>query len=212
MKGRDNAIIMLVLAPPQCAPAPHRRYAVVRVTRRFRASPERVFDAWLDPEIAGKWLFATASRPMTCVTLDARVGGSFCFVDRQNGEEVARTGKYIEIVRQRRLVFTLRMENRPRVTAHVAVEIVTLKTGCELIVTHENVPPHCAVDTKNRWAGILYGLGETLREFSMRRDGSAHNGRTGSEGLREVRRLSVSRPVLGDNSGPTATRMCKATS
>jgi uncharacterized protein YndB with AHSA1/START domain len=46
----------------------------VRVIHRFRASPERVFDAWLDPEKAGKWLFATASGQMVRVDIDARIG------------------------------------------------------------------------------------------------------------------------------------------
>ena len=148
------------------APAPAvrgRRAGTVRVARRFRAAPERVFAAWLDPAIAGQWLFATALRPMTRVTLDARVGGSFRFVYRQNGEDVARTGAYLEIVRPRRLSFTLALENRPRVMTRVAVEVVRLRTGCELSVTQEAVPPDCAVQTKNRWAGMLYGLGETLR-------------------------------------------------
>ena len=30
---------------------------VVRITRSLEASPERVFDAWLDPEKARKFLF-----------------------------------------------------------------------------------------------------------------------------------------------------------
>jgi len=84
-------------------------------------------------------------------------------VDRQNGGDVTRTGKYLEIVRPQRLGFTLALENRLRVTTRVTVEIARLRTGCELSVTHEGVPPDCAVQTKNRWAGMLYGLGETLR-------------------------------------------------
>ena len=32
---------------------------LLQVTRHFDASPERVFDAWLNPLTAGKWLFTT---------------------------------------------------------------------------------------------------------------------------------------------------------
>jgi len=48
----------------------------VRVAQRFRASAERVFNAWVDPGTAGRWLFATALRPMSGVSIDARAGGA----------------------------------------------------------------------------------------------------------------------------------------
>ncbi len=136
--------------------------AQIRVAQRFEAPPERVFDAWLDPEMASAWLFATASHPMARVEIDARVGGSFRFVDRQGGEEIEHAGEYLEIVPPRRLVFTLFMENSPRVATRVAAEIVPLKTGCELRLVHENVPPSHASRTEGRWAGMLYGLGTKL--------------------------------------------------
>ena len=164
------------------------RHGIVRVTRRFRVSRERVFDAWLDPRIAGKWLFATASRPMTRVTLDARVGGRFCFVERHYGEDVTHAGKYTEIARPGRLTFTLSMENRPHATTRVAVKILPLRSGCELIVAHEGVPPDCAARISDRWTGILYGLGETLSGFPARRYASVVSDITGSERLRQVLR------------------------
>lgn len=79
----------------------------VRIARHLSAAPERVFDAWLDPVKAGRWLFATPSGRMVRVEIDARIGGSFILVDRRDGEEVEHTGEYLEIDRPRRLSFTL---------------------------------------------------------------------------------------------------------
>ncbi len=47
----------------------------VRVTRRFDASAERVFDAWLGPAKASRFLFATPAGQMVRADIDARVGG-----------------------------------------------------------------------------------------------------------------------------------------
>jgi uncharacterized protein YndB with AHSA1/START domain len=132
----------------------------VRVMQRYRAPADSVFDAWIDPAIAGQWLFATAWRPMSRVEIDARPGGSFRFADRK-GDNCA--GKYLELARPRRLVFTLAEYGRPSGVTRVNVEIVPLAAGCELALTHENVAPDCASRTENRWTGMLYGLGETLK-------------------------------------------------
>jgi uncharacterized protein YndB with AHSA1/START domain len=131
----------------------------VRVTQRYGATPERVFDAWLDPKTAGAWLFATAWRPMSRVEIDARRGGPYRLAD---GKGTEYTGRYIEIARPRRLVFTLSLANSPRVVTRVTAEIEPLRSGCELRLVHENVPPDRAPLTEGRWTGILYGLGETL--------------------------------------------------
>ena len=65
-------------------------HVAVRVTCRFGAGPERVFDAWLDPEMIGSWMFGPALRDeeVLRIALDARSGGSFSFVVRRQGEEI----------------------------------------------------------------------------------------------------------------------------
>jgi uncharacterized protein YndB with AHSA1/START domain len=133
----------------------------VRVSQRFDISPDRVFNAWIDPGVAGRWLFATASRPLSRVTIDARPGGSFHF---QEKHRIEHTGKYIEVARPRRLVFTLSADSSRQDMPRVSIEIVPLEAGCKLTLTHENVPPDDARRTEGRWIGMLYGLGKTLRE------------------------------------------------
>jgi len=152
------------------------RPAAIRITRRFSAPPERVFDAFLEPEVAGRWLFATALRPMTDVEIDARVGGSFRFAERRDDEIIEHRGEYIEIIPHRRLVFTLSMADRPRAITRVTVEITPRKTGCELALTHEKMPPDYANHTEERWTGVLYGLGMTLD--SRARRSTTEGGRT----------------------------------
>lgn len=140
----------------------------IRIARRFRAPPERVFHAWLEPELAGRWLFATALEPMMDVEIDPRVGGSFRLAERRDNGRAEHAGRYVEIVPHRRLVFTLAMADRPRVVTRVTAEISPLKTGCELALTHENVPPDRAGETEARWTGVLYGLDATLSSLPRR--------------------------------------------
>ena len=134
----------------------------IQVTQRYDAPAARVFDAWLDPDVAGSWLFATASHPIAQLAIDARVGGAFRFVDRRSGEVIEYTGEYVEIVPYQRLVFTLSLEKHPQASTRVVVQIASLKRGCVLTVTHENVPQEHASHLEGRWTGILYGLGVTL--------------------------------------------------
>lgn len=134
----------------------------IRVVRRFDAAPERVFDAWLDPAIAGKFLFTTATGRMVRIEIDARIGGNFAFVDRRDGEDVEHVGEYLEIDRPRRLVFSFAVPKFSSQSTRVAIDIVPAGTGCVLTLTHEGVLPDYAGRTEQGWSGILDGLAGVL--------------------------------------------------
>ena len=110
------------------------------ITRRFDFSIERVFDAWLDPAKASKFLFATPTGKMVRVEIDARVGGSFN-ITRRDGEDVEHVGTYLEIDRPRRLVFTFGVPKFSAQMTRVSIDLKPLPTGCELTLTHEGVLP-----------------------------------------------------------------------
>jgi uncharacterized protein YndB with AHSA1/START domain len=133
----------------------------LRITRRFKASAERVFDAWLDAKTAGQWLFATPTGQMIKVAIDARVGGRFSIV-RRDGEDVEHVGEYLEIDRPRRLVFTFGVPKFAKEMTKVTIEIRPDGTGSELTLIHEQVLPDWAERTQEGWGMILASLERVL--------------------------------------------------
>ena len=105
----------------------------------YDLAPERVFDAWLDPALIGKWMFGPAVRDEEIVRLsvDARVGGSFSFLVRRQGTEIDHVGQYLEIDRPRRLVFTWGTADDLPDTSRVTIDIAGRAGGCDLTLTHE---------------------------------------------------------------------------
>src|SRR5690606_1443307 len=134
----------------------------LRVTRRYDATAERVFDAFLDPARARRFLFATPNGEMVRADIDARVGGSFRFVDRRDGEDVEHVGHYLGIARPRRLVFTFGVPKYDATVTRVTIEIEAQGDGCVLTLTHEMVRPEWTDQTRDGWTKILDALARTL--------------------------------------------------
>jgi uncharacterized protein YndB with AHSA1/START domain len=134
----------------------------LRVSHRFAAAPERIFDAWLDPGTAGKWLFATPAGRILSIEIDARIGGRFAFVDRRDGEDVEFLGEYLELDRPRRLVFSFAVPKRWPGLARVSIDIMPTETGCDLNLTHEGARPDLASRIEAGWAMMLEGLERIL--------------------------------------------------
>jgi uncharacterized protein YndB with AHSA1/START domain len=132
--------------------------AVVRVTHKFSLLPERVFDGWLNPDVARKWLFATPTGEMVRVDIDARVDGSFVIVDQREGEDIEHVGKYLEIDRPRRLAFTFAVPKYSKEESKVTIEIASKDGGCELSMLHEGILPEYAERSQSGWAALLKAL------------------------------------------------------
>ena len=125
-----------------------------KVTHRFKASAERVYDAWLDPEKARLWQ-KHASAETRCglpaalidlglsgeikrVEIDARVGGSFLFSDMRDGTETKHRGTYLELDRPRKIVFTwIFGEQDEADPSKVTLTIEPDGQGCIVSVVHE---------------------------------------------------------------------------
>jgi uncharacterized protein YndB with AHSA1/START domain len=133
-----------------------RNIMTVTVKRSFTASPESVFDAWLDPERARRFLFThPGKQEIVRADIDARVGGKYLFVARRNGKDSDHFGEYLEIDRPRRLVFTLCVPAAWSETSRVQIDIVPVESGCEVTLMHEGVLDELATAVEEGWRTFI---------------------------------------------------------
>lgn len=114
----------------------------LRLHRVIRATPERVYRAFLDPDAIVKWL------PPNGFTgkvhqLEARVGGTYrmSFTNFTTGRSHSFGGKYLELLTHERIRHTDTFDD-PNLPGELQVTI-TLKpvsVGTELIIVQEGVP------------------------------------------------------------------------
>ncbi|MGV3492702.1 MAG: SRPBCC family protein [Ramlibacter sp.] len=154
---------------------------VIRVSQRYAAPAERVFDAWLTPTQAARFLFRTRTGNVMQCEMEPEVGGGFTIIDRRpaaEGDEsvfdVVHMGKFLEIDRPRRLVFefsvlTFGNESPTRVT----VEVAPVGTqACELTITHDmGTSSHARAMEEASRRGWQNMLGTLERELFPRRIG-----------------------------------------
>jgi uncharacterized protein YndB with AHSA1/START domain len=136
----------------------------ISASRRFDQSPERVFDAWLDPGSAGEWLFATSEGEMERVEIDPRVGGSLTIVERRGEQQVWHHGRYVEIDRPRRLAFRFSTDPEDPNPSLVTVGVAPEGDGCRLTLTHDMEAKWAdgADHIRHGWETILGNLASAL--------------------------------------------------
>ena len=140
--------------------------ATVCIKRHIDASPERVFDAWLDPEKIRLWMLP-GSEAVVRATVDARVGGTFSFVVRRKGEEIDHVGEYLEMKRPQRLVFTWGVPQYSKDSTIVALDFAASNRGTDgpgtvLTLTQSKVIPGFESRVEKGWSTILDALVDAL--------------------------------------------------
>jgi len=134
----------------------------IQVNRRINASAERVFDAWLDPAMIGRFMFGPHLRDEHVVSLtnEPYVGGEFHYKVMRGGALIDHTGTYREIDRPRRLVFTWGVDQEQGDLSVVTIEIVAHGGACELTLTHKLHPDwsEYAERTQAGWTKIVGDL------------------------------------------------------
>ena len=114
----------------------------VRFHRVLRASPQRVYRAFLDADAMAKWL------PPNGFTgkvhhMDAKVGGAYrmSFTNFTTGTSHSFSGKYLELVPYERIRYTDTFDD-PKLPGEIQVTVTLKKVsvGTELNIVQEGLP------------------------------------------------------------------------
>lgn len=126
----------------------------------FQVPPLQVFNAWLDPTTAGKWLFATPGGKMIKVDMDVRVGGNYSVIEQRDGKAIDHHGEYLAIDRPRYLVLTFGVDATSM--TRVTLNIIESGDGCDLTLTHDGVWADYEEQARKGWNTILENLAKSL--------------------------------------------------
>ena len=116
--------------------------STIPLYRVLRATPERVYRAFLDPDAMSKWL------PPNGFTgkvhqMDARVGGKhkMSFTNFTTGKSHSFGGEYLELVPHERIRYTDRFDD-PNLPGEMQITATLKKVsvGTELNIVQEGVP------------------------------------------------------------------------
>ncbi len=128
--------------------------------RAFRAPADIVFDAYTKPEYVRLW-WAPKPRGVTMAQCDAdvRPGGRYRYVlARGETERFAFSGKYLEVTRPTRLVYTQTFEAFPDGEAIVTVRFEE-RDGVTTLVAHDRYPSKEVLD-----GALASGMEDGARE------------------------------------------------
>ena len=114
----------------------------IRLHRVLRATPDRVYRAFLDPAAMVKWLPPNGFTG-TVHEMDARVGGGhrMSFTNFTTGNSHSFGGKYLELLPNERIRYTDTFDdkNLPG-QMQVTISLKQVSCGTELSVVQEGVP------------------------------------------------------------------------
>ena len=130
------------------------------LTRRFAATPEKVYAAWADPQTLVQWFAPGDVQPGSIkADIDLRVGGRYRISFNAKGTYNEVGGIYREIVTHQRLVFTWAWHSTPERESLVTISFKPEAGGTLLTFLHEQFADETARDNHERgWMELLAKL------------------------------------------------------
>jgi uncharacterized protein YndB with AHSA1/START domain len=129
------------------------------LVRRFKAPPERVWEAWTSPELLARW-FGPHHTRVEAATVALHPGGALNVVLREDdGTRHEIQGEYQVIEPPHRLVLAWNWASTPERVSRVTVLLRAVEGGTEVTLTHDRFADAAAATRHTRgWTESLERL------------------------------------------------------
>lgn len=137
----------------------------VTVSRRFHLAPEQVYDAFVTPELARRFMFTTADSEIIHVEIDPRAGGNYNFTDRRADADIEHIGAITELDRPRRFAFWFSVPQFAPDKDPVTIDIQTTgDSSCVVTLKHDMNPQwkDFGGSTEEAWRRFLADMARVL--------------------------------------------------
>ncbi|HVY05083.1 MAG TPA: SRPBCC domain-containing protein [Burkholderiales bacterium] len=132
-------------------------------TRHYSVPPEKVWDAWTNPQALKQWFGPDEGR-VEIAEVDARVGGRYRILfHTQDGQSHDVSGTYREIRRPAKLSFTWAWKSTPERESLVTLTFEPSGGGTEFTMLHSRFFDDTARDNHQKgWTGAIAKLDRYL--------------------------------------------------
>jgi uncharacterized protein YndB with AHSA1/START domain len=111
--------------------------AAVSIRRSYHVAPDKVWRAWTEPQALSQWFGPGATPSRAQAEIDLRVGGRFRIAFPMPEGEHEASGEYLEVLPNRRLVFTWAWKGTPERVSRVTIDLSPVADGTELSFVHD---------------------------------------------------------------------------
>ena len=137
----------------------------LQIVRVFKASPEKLFDAWSDPDLLKIWMGGKAV-DSPYAEVDFRVGGKYLIcLQPPGGKPFTVQGVYQQIDPPHKISYTWTFVDAEIETGETLVTVEFLSQGdhTQVTLSHQRFPDATIRDIHHEgWNGLLDNLAELL--------------------------------------------------
>ncbi len=138
----------------------------LKITRDFQHPPEKIFEAWLKPELLIQWMGPTNDVYVSNVETNPYEGGTYHMQFNEPNNQINKlNGVYKIITRYSRLVFTWVWEKPTEGAGEetlVSLDFIAINNGTRLTLLHQNFSTQELAD-RHHW-----GWDETLLKLERK--------------------------------------------